>query len=865
MKAVCCLAIVAALVAVAAGTRLESVTKGTANEYYTIDLDGIFTDFRAFAGNADLPQTNIRSWGQPLPPTEAVPASQRMINLNWIAPGTSLPQATYDQLIAANQLTFTFSENEDLPAALEVKLEAPYLEIGPDGLNCGLVAGTEAERMDSCRCNPDAVTTQPVRAYITDAQKAFGTVAVVPGERQFTVTPGPELINYFEHAPYPGQSPFARTYRRLCYRTDAGAWIDSRIMVAVTQGCVDNLSDAGTTDPNEVLRCTRKGNNPLLTLVGALPTPLASDTDYRISRLGEFYVGVSTDINRNIDIATRIDEADVALYNGEEGFQRLDRLKRLTCCGASQAGVPGPFNLAATTTRFGACIDVEIASCCGRRAYNPTAERCCSRPFSTIRTQDQPCPCTIGTAVFEEQYYCQHQGSTTLGTVDDNAGLTQGATAVNFGCCATKLADRFPELYSTVINGITFVREQRSFCYDTTGPSDGFQCCNDGNVFDAGSQQCCMVTGVQSLNLPCPCGVNGDCPTDSLCCFQLFPPGLPRGQGASQCSAYANFPRIDNGAGVADVGDAIVTLAGIPQLQRCPGTCYNAQYQMCCNGAVCESGFTRCCNDTCCNKFSETCQLSQRSPLTSLSNSRDVGVYFEMCSRIELLSGRKAFFVFVLPAWLLLATAISLALVTVLARRATEHIFELTERAIVILAVFTVLLGCPFFFSPFYKNGIVIVLVGLVSILVSVARKRKASLFLVILLVLAIFYVINPFDGNIYLSITSAVPVNGARPESSLLEAAQNLWRTAENCVDFYDFFLYDPAHRDQRLHNPEDFTFGYCGRGYITALIIFAIALYVVLLLLLLLAVFSLVKKLGIKAVEPIELEVAMEPEFVY
>jgi len=94
------------------------------------------------------------------------------------------------------------------------------------------------------------------------------------------------------------------------------------------------------------------------------------------------------------------------------------------------------------------------------------------------------------------------------------------------------------------------------------------------------------------------------------------------------------------------------------------------------------------------------------------------------------------------------------------------------------------------------------------------------------------------------------------------------------NCNDNFLYFLYKmnkcsrmriPMHRDQRLHNPDDFTFGYCGRGYITALIIFAISLYVVLLLLLLLAVFSLVKKLGIKAVEPIELEVAMEPEMVY
>jgi hypothetical protein len=540
-----------------------------------------------------------------------------------------------------------------------------------------------------------------------------------------------------------------------------------------------------------------------------------------------------------------------------------DRLARTVCCGDSDAAVPGPFGLDTSAPRFGICIDTAQAQCCGRRAYQPTTEKCCSRPYSRIRTPEQPCPCEIGgTSDFDPQLFCDYMGPNNLNLPDDHAGLIQGSSTPTYECCSQS---RFTEITAVTLgsNAVTYTRFQRSFCYDTAGPTDGFQCCNDGNVYDVGSQQCCRVTGVQSLNTPCPCGSNADCPSESLCCFQVFPPGLPRGQGAAQCSPYANFPRIDNGD--RDQGDVFLTLPASAGTQRCAGTCYSQQYQMCCNGAVCESGFTRCCNDTCCNKFSETCQLSQRSPMSSLSNSRDLGVYFEMCSRIELLSGRKAFFVFVLPAWLLLATAISLAVVTVLARRATEHIFELTERAIVFLAVITVMLGCPFFFSPFYKNGIVIVLVGLVCILVAVARKRKASLFLVILLVAAILYVINPFDGNIYLSITSAVPVYGAKAESSLLEAAQNLWRTSENCVDFYDFFLYDPMHRDQRVHNPENFTFGYCSRGYITALIIFAIALYVVLLLLLLLAVFSLVKKLGIKAVEPIELEVAMEPELVY
>jgi len=298
------------------------------------------------------------------------------------------------------------------------------------------------------------------------------------------------------------------------------------------------------------------------------------------------------------------------------------------------------------------------------------------------------------------------------------------------------------------------------------------------------------------------------------------------------------------------------------ELQRCAGSCYSVAFQICCNGRTCLQNFEKCCNDTCCNHYTESCMIGRRpGSWGNRWNPREWSVYYETCSSLEYLNGRKAFFVFVLPSILLFATMLSLAFVTILARRATEHIFELTERAMVFCAVFAVFLSCTYYFSPIYKNGVAIAFVSLGAILIAVARKRAASLFLVIVLFFLILYVIDPFSGNIYLSLTSNMPVRGAPKSSSLLEAALNMWLHNDRCTYYYQWFVQDNTLRDfERYDNPAQLSWGFCSRAWVTALMIFALMLYVLLLLLLLLAIFSLVKKLGIKDVEPIELEIAYD-----
>jgi len=604
MKVVCCLAVLAVLCAAATAQapRLESVTKGLdANDrsYYTISLGDFFLEARGAAQS--------REWLYPMPSNTASPPSERLLNLFWtphpdLDDSNEIAASINAQLIArlnaANTFTLNFATDFPPGETVSVKLEAPYLEIDPFFSCPPDVAGN----MGNCRCNPDRLLpgTTP-RSYLAEDDKIIAD-AVAPVGSTVTVTP-PRLPTFFEHAPFHRQNPFARTYRRLCYRTSLdGAWTDTRILVSVSQGCVDGLAAADDIDPQSIARCPLRGTNNLLTVVGSTPGFIDVSPDPRLGQVGSFYTYGTNPGGAGNAFGTYVPQAQVELFNGETGVMYEDRLARTTCCGDSDAAIPGPFNLNADTPRFGICIDTAQAQCCGRRAYQPSTEKCCSRPNSRIAAPEQPCPCEIGGASeFDPQLFCDYMGPNNLAIVDDHAGLTQGASTPTWECCSQS---RFTELASVNLGSaaVTFTRFQRSFCYNTAGPTDGFQCCSDGNVYDVGSQQCCRINGVQSLNTPCPCGSNGDCPTQSLCCFQIFPPGLPRGQGAAQCSPYANFPRIDNGGN--DRGDVVITLPNSAQFQRCAGTCYSQQYQMCCNGAVCERGFTRCCNDTCCNKFS---------------------------------------------------------------------------------------------------------------------------------------------------------------------------------------------------------------------------------------------------------------------
>ena len=81
-----------------------------------------------------------------------------------------------------------------------------------------------------------------------------------------------------------------------------------------------------------------------------------------------------------------------------------------------------------------------------------------------------------------------------------------------------------------------------------------------------------------------------------------------------------------------------------------------------------------------------------------------------------------------------------------------------------------------------------------------------------------------------------------------------------EYCYHWYDYFKYDPALRDvDRVDNPEITMFGYCSRGWVTALMIFSYFVMtgvLVQLVLSLLGVFIRFRRDSITELEAIEKE---------
>jgi hypothetical protein len=184
----------------------------------------------------------------------------------------------------------------------------------------------------------------------------------------------------------------------------------------------------------------------------------------------------------------------------------------------------------------------------------------------------------------------------------------------------------------------------------------------------------------------------------------------------------------------------------------------------------------------------------------------------------------------------------------------------------VFLAAFTVLLTTSYFFSPIFKYGIVIVFLNLFVIVVAVVRTKSMSTLLLIILLLGILYIFDPFNGNIYFSLPGAGSADGAGDNisTSLLESSQRIWRRWDECVGFYDYFRFDDGVRDiNRIANPAVPTFGYCSRTWITTLMIFACLIYITQLLILLLAFFHFAKMHTIKPPDVVQLEVIQEPGY--
>jgi len=228
-------------------------------------------------------------------------------------------------------------------------------------------------------------------------------------------------------------------------------------------------------------------------------------------------------------------------------------------------------------------------------------------------------------------------------------------------------------------------------------------------------------------------------------------------------------------------------------------------------------------------------------------NPNDWMVSYELCSDIEVFTTRRAFWVWVMPVFWTLATVISLAIVTVVARRACENSFDLTERSMVFFAAVLIFLAIPHYFSPTYKYGVVMCFTAMFVVVGAVMRSRKMSLICVFLMVGLLLLWLDPFEGNIYLSLTGGVsPVaNDLDFSSGIVEALFRLDRNRTECTGFYDYFQQDPnIHDFERQLNPTKTTFGFCTRAWMTALLIFSIISLAAILVLLLLSIFSFAKK---------------------
>eukprot|EP01012_Entosiphon_sulcatum_P002676 TRINITY_DN105_c0_g1_i2.p1 TRINITY_DN105_c0_g1~~TRINITY_DN105_c0_g1_i2.p1 ORF type:complete len:718 (-),score=74.61 TRINITY_DN105_c0_g1_i2:148-2301(-) len=514
-------------------------------------------------------------------------------------------------------------------------------------------------------------------------------------------------------------------------------------------------------------------------------------------------------------------------------------LKQTSCCIAP-----------VTAFTSAVCYNPAIQACCGGIPYNPSVEKCCQWIDSSI-----PVYTTTGVIRVQSRISALTDACPCFATSD--CARVQGAT--ENACC---LPSKYSELALTSTKAV-------GQCFNPAIQ----RCCNTGLRYDPGSQQCCTINGVQSVNVPCPCGVDQDCwggqtagaPTTGsqlvpstpsprlsqlVCCKQTAPPRLE----AERCNIYTNYP----------------SGTGSYTTQRCNGQCIDSTYQICCNGVVCRREFEQCCNATCCNLYVGTCGTGLRpgSTVVAPANWREYGLAYEVCTTVEQLSTVKSFWVFLLPSFLLLGTLTVFALGIVFVHKAAIRQFLVIEKLLIGFAVASIILACPLYFAPVYKYGIVTVVVGVFEILVAAAPFKKFRILGVVVAGFLLLYLFDPFHGNHYLNLASGRTQSGnPDPETAgVWYTTGKSWRNITNvasdssnhCVQWYGgYFRYDALLQDyDRFSNPHISTFGYCGRGWVTTLLIVEGALLVATSVMFLSALLAAILPFKV-AYDPIELEV--------
>eukprot|EP01001_Neometanema_parovale_P006131 NODE_250_length_2832_cov_214.312661_g234_i0.p1 GENE.NODE_250_length_2832_cov_214.312661_g234_i0~~NODE_250_length_2832_cov_214.312661_g234_i0.p1 ORF type:complete len:908 (-),score=288.60 NODE_250_length_2832_cov_214.312661_g234_i0:108-2801(-) len=864
-----------------AGAAAQSVATPRVHWFGDIDATDLF--------KAPNDMTNAASqWQGPLDPPMQKPQSYRTYTVCFN------PQRLngVDFFNIANrerQMTIVFEAPHNVATTYEYKLEAPYLEVDPwqcaEAVTTAGVTSALPQQTGNCRCNqPTTVNTNnanPTRPYVVaGSTMSTATSNPVIGVNSRNVTIDIPNWTYFEHAPFPGQNPYMRTYRKLCWRRSVGAapvdtiFTDTTIWIAVVHCCDHTNAGANT-------KCTDTATNTALSYSWnkATLTDATIDAQWICNKpgwLGEFFDFAANpqpvSLARSLTAGVTADAGswDGNMCWGETKEMALARQARTACCGARANGVADgsadartAFNVFGLTVagnpagsrngqKYGTCYNPQVEQCCGWKAYNPKSEKCCSKQYARVNYVDQFCKCDSANELGD----CQRQGSNKFTTANDLRGESDVLSTADSAmkCC---VESKYPDLANMRKFGV---------CYDSSTTAGPYRCCTDGHVYDEGSQQCCPINGVQSLNVPCPCSTNADCnigtTVTKACCLQQFPKTWMDGQAPN---SVATLQTVGVGAGVAqsncDKYSNWPTGSAPIETQRCAGSCFDLKFQTCCNGQLCTREFERCCNSTCCNRFTSGCVEGSKAGtwgFGSRVNPNNFKVAYEVCTSTEVFTTRRAFWVWVMPTFWLIATFAALAVVTVVARRAVENVFEITERAMVFFAVLLIGLAVPHYFSPTYKYGIVLAFVALFALLGAVMRSKRMSLLVVFLVLLVLLYWLDPFEGNIFLSFTGgaspATSGEGVSPflnvngnyASGIVEALFRLERNRTECTGFYDFFMHDPnVHDFARFRNPQKMTFGFCTRAWNAALLIFSIVSLFSILILLLLSIFSFTKQL--------------------
>lgn len=247
-------------------------------------------------------------------------------------------------------------------------------------------------------------------------------------------------------------------------------------------------------------------------------------------------------------------------------------------------------------------------------------------------------------------------------------------------------------------------------------------------------------------------------------------------------------------------------------------------------------------------------------------NPLEYGVRYEVCSTIEQMDVLRAYWIFVLPTFLLASTFLGVAVVVCFITHSTRRSYSYVERAMIVLAVLTTIFGLPAYFAPIYKYGVWVCFTCIFTMIAAGARVRWLNAAAVALNFVLLMYLFDPFNGNRYFNFASLRVENGdPDPESGgLLAATGKTWRSLNSakftryCTTWYDYFAIDSQMVDERWYNMDRVTYGYCSRGWVTALLIFEMLVLLLTLVQFVLCFIALILRFAEeRSLDPIELEV--------